>query len=578
MKLASLWGALLGLIWSSLSLAETRPNVIVILADDLGYGDIEAHGNPWLRTPNLDRLRAEGVRLEDFHVDPVCTPTRASLLTGRHSLRVGAWAVTEGRQLLDEHETTMAQVFAASGYRTGLFGKWHLGDAFPYAPRFRGFHEVVKHMAGGIDEIGNPVGNDYFDPVLFRNGKAEPFKGYCTEIFVSETIRFVRENRARPFFVYLPLNAMHSPFRVAETYWRRFAAEHPENRARFYGMIENFDHHLGRLLEALEQEGLHENPIVLFMGDNGTAAGADGRGRGGFNAGMRGKKGSVYEGGHRVACFVRWPEGLPAGKAIRRLTSHHDWLPTLVDLCELSEPTGLRFDGRSMAPLLRGIEGDWPDRHVVIERQGDELECCSLNPRGNRRYPQYAVLTERWRLVNGELYDRLADPGQRRNVAPRHPDVVTELFAKYEAHFSDVTQHQGRHAPFWVGAPEEPVTRITVRDWHPTVGNVIWKPEQLADESLSINGFWALEVRAEGRYEFVLSRFPHDDPKPIGADQARIRLGEFKQQILLQPGDSRAVFRVDLEPGPMKLETWFANTEAGVERGAYFVAVSRLLE
>ena len=152
-------------VCSASSVADSRPNVILILADDLGYGDVACHGNPWLKTPHLDRMRAESVRLEDFHVDPVCTPTRAALLTGRHSIRVGAWSVTEGRQLLNAGETTMAQVFAASGYRTGMFGKWHLGDNYPYAPRFRGFHEVVKHMAGGIDEIGNPIGNDYFDPI-----------------------------------------------------------------------------------------------------------------------------------------------------------------------------------------------------------------------------------------------------------------------------------------------------------------------------------------------------------------------------------------------------------------------------
>ena len=565
-------------VCSAISVADSRPNVILILADDLGYGDVACHGNPWLKTPHLDRMRAESVRLEDFHVDPVCTPTRAALLTGRHSIRVGAWSVTEGRQLLNAGETTMAQVFAASGYRTGMFGKWHLGDNYPYAPRFRGFHEVVKHMAGGIDEIGNPIGNDYFDPILYRNGKPEEFEGYCNDILFSETIRFARRNKTHPFFVCLPLNAMHSPFKVAEKYWKRFAAQHPEDRSKFYGMIENFDENLGRLFHALRKEGLEENTIVIFMGDNGTAAGTDRSGRLGFNAGMRGKKGSVYEGGHRVACFIRWRAGLTAGTEVRHLTSHHDLLPTLIDLCDLKKPAQVEFDGRNLSSRLRNEESHWPERFVVIERQADELERCRLEKVGSERYPQYSVLTERWRLVNGELYDFLADPGQRRNVAENHSDVVKQLYNHYQSHYADVTSHGGDDTPFYVGSNEEPSTLFTVRDWHPSIGNVIWKPEQLADDSFMINGFWALDVRRKGRYEFVLSRYPFDHLRPIGATKARIRIGDVETSCALDPSDDRAVFRIELNPGPVKLQTWFADQGTGDERGAYFVKVSSFSE
>ncbi len=582
---AAIFTILFGICLPLGAIQEQPPNVILIVTDDQGYGDMACHGNPWLKTPNLDRLRRESVRLEDYHVDPVCAPTRAALMTGRHSVRVGAWTVTEGRQLLNPAETTMAQVFAASGYRTGMFGKWHLGDAWPYAPRFRGFQQVVRHLAGGIDEIGNPAGNGHFEPTLLRNGRPEKFAGYCTDIFFNEAIRFLtdgpprngEQGTKRPFFVYLPLNAMHSPFTVAEKYSRRFTATGlPENRAGFYGMIENFDENLGRLFETLMRTGLEQDTVVVFMGDNGTAVGADGNGKSGFNAGMRGKKGSVYEGGHRVACFVRWPAGLRAGGEVRRLTSVHDWLPTLIDLCGLKAPEGVRFDGRSIAPLLRGEQEDWPARTIVVERQGGGLSKGSRQPPPRRtRYPQYAVLTEQWRLVNGELYDIVADPGQKRNIAKRNPETAARLWSAYEDHFADVSSHGGANIPFFLGAPEESRTTLTVRDWRPTDGAVIWKQEQLDDDSLAINGFWAVEVRAAGRYRFVLTRHPLDDAKPIGANLARIRLGDLQRETDLAPEARQAVFELDLTPRRAVLQTWLTDAGTGRGRGAYFVTVSR---
>ena len=329
------------LLFVSVGACLAKPNVIVIVTDDQGYGDMSCYGNPWLETPHLDSLHRDGVRLEDYHVDPVCTPTRAALMTGRHSLRVGAWAVTEGRQLLNPDEITMAEVFKQSGCKTGMFGKWHLGDTFPYAPQYRGFDDVVCHKAGGVDEIGNPIGNDYFDDAYFRNGVQERFEGYCTDIFFDETLRFVKENKDEDFFVYLPLNAMHGPFTVADKFADRFRAMGlPEQRALFLGMIENFDENLGRLFVTLREKGLEEDTLIIFMGDNGSAGGARPvEGQAGYNAGMRGWKGSSYEGGHRVACFAKWPGGLEAGKEIFQLTKHHDWLPTLIKLCDLEAPS-----------------------------------------------------------------------------------------------------------------------------------------------------------------------------------------------------------------------------------------------
>lgn len=555
------------------AIAATRPNVILIVTDDQGYGDMSCHGNPWLQTPNLDRLFTEGVRLENYHVDPVCTPTRAALMTGRYSSRVGAWTVTEGRQLLHSDEVTMGQVFSESGYRTAMFGKWHLGDAWPYAPRFRGFDEVVRHLAGGIDEIGNPVGNDYFDDSYYRNGVPEKIDGYCTNVFFAECQRFIRQNSDRPFFVYLPLNAMHSPHTVADEYSAPFrAAGHSEVRSKFFGQIINFDQNLGRLLICLEDHELAENTIVIFMGDNGTAVGADGGGsESGFNAGMRAKKGSVYEGGHRVACFVRWPARLNAGRQIEQLTSCRDWLPTLIDWCDLDVPGDVQFDGKSLRLLIEGSSEDWVDRTLFVDRHGDR-PILRQKPKARERYPHYAVLTEKWRLVDGELFNIVDDPSQKNNVAAEHMDVVRDLWSRYEIHFNDVFQNDTSYARFHLGADEENPTRFTVRDWHPTEGNVIWKQSQLGDDALAINGFWAVNVVNGGRYSIRLSRFPDDAPGAMRAVRAVLKIGDQRLERELQGNESSVTFTLDLPQGPTILQSWLTDKEGAV-RGAYFVQV-----
>ncbi len=557
------------------------PNVILIVTDDQGYGDMSCHGNPWLKTPNIDRLHDEGVSLDDYHVDPYCTPTRAALMTGRYSIRVGAWAVTQGRQLLNPDETTMAEVFEASGYRTGMFGKWHLGDPYPYAPQYRGFQDVVCHKAGGVDEIGNPRGNNYFDDIYYRNGVPEAFEGYCTDIFFSETLRFIREGIGSedPFFVYLPLNAMHGPVTVEPKYSNPFLAQGiPMNRSKFFGMVQNFDENLGRLLDSLEEWGLDENTLVIFMGDNGTGGGMNNGQRDPteYNAGMRGKKGSTYEGGHRVACFARWPIGFEAGKTIDALTSHHDWLPTFIDICGLEAPQGVAFDGESILPLLKGEANRWKERTVFIDRQADQLELWDPRVEPGQRYPSRAVLTERWRMVNGELFDIQQDPSQETDVASRFPEVVDTLSAKHAKFFEDVTSHKGKYTPFIIGAPEQNPTQFTTRDWHPTEGGVIWKMSLVRDESVYVNGFWALDVQRSGTYALRISRYPGDEVNAIGANRARIRIGDTEQTLALNPNDTEARFDVDLEAGETLLQTWFKDAETERERGAYYVEATYL--
>ena len=301
------------------------------------------------------RLYGQSVRLTDFHVGPTCAPTRAALMTGRYCNRTGVWHTVMGRSLLRRDEVTMADVFAAGGYRTGIFGKWHLGDNYPFRPQDRGFQEVLVHGGGGVGQTPDYWGNDYFDDTYWHNGKPEKQAGYCTDVWFDGALRFIEANRDRPFFAYIATNAPHSPFNVAEQYSGPYMGKSVPN-ANFYGMIANIDENMGRLLGKLKALGLEENTILIFMTDNGTAAGFQ-AGKG-FNAGMRGTKGSEYDGGHRVPCFLRWPAGgLGGGKDVSRLTAHIDLLPTLIELCGLPQPAGVKFDGASLAPLLRDARG-----------------------------------------------------------------------------------------------------------------------------------------------------------------------------------------------------------------------------
>ncbi|MCP5116450.1 MAG: arylsulfatase, partial [bacterium] len=299
------------------SRAPAAPNVVLLITDDQGYGDLGCHGNPVLRTPNLDRFHDDSVRFTDFHVDPLCAPTRAGLLTGRYAYRTGVTAAYAGRSILRRDEKTMADILAGGGYRNGLFGKWHLGDNWPYRPNERGFDETVACWSGGVTQAADWWGNDYFDDTYYRNNVPEKFNGYCTDVFFDEGLRFIERNADRPFFLYLPTNAPHAPYWVDKKYSRPYAEQGvDEPRASFYGMITNIDENFARLRGKLQELGIEDNTILIFMTDNGSSAGW----RDGNNAGMRAGKGSNYDGGHRVPFFIRWPAGrIGGGRDIGRL-------------------------------------------------------------------------------------------------------------------------------------------------------------------------------------------------------------------------------------------------------------------
>src|SRR6185295_2432810 len=375
--------------------AGRPPNVIIVLSDDQGYGDLSCHGNPVLKTPALDRLHAESIRLTDFHVAPMCTPTRGQILTGCDALRNGAMNVSSGRSLLRRGIPTIADLFAAGGYRTGQFGKWHLGDNYPYRPHDRGFQEAVYFPSSHISSAADYWNNDYFDDHYRHNGEWQAYQGYCTDVFFGEAMAWMKgcADRGKPFLTYLALNAPHGPLFVAEKY-REPYKDQPRNVASFFGMIANLDENMAKLDAFLSQNGLRDNTILIFLTDNGGTGGVTVH-----NAGMRGKKIDLYEGGHRVPCFIRWPGGglRPAGD-IGELTQCQDLLPTLLDLCGVDTTKTAVIDGISLAKLLRGETERLPDRMPVIQFS-----------RMNAPEPKKgdaAVLWQRWRLVQDqELYD-----------------------------------------------------------------------------------------------------------------------------------------------------------------------------
>lgn len=581
---------------------KRKPNIILILTDDQGYGDMACHGNPWLQTPEMDRLHADAARLTSFHVDPMCAPTRAALMTGRYAARTGVWSTLKGRYIMHRDEVTMAEIFADSGYATGIFGKWHLGDSWPYRPFDRGFQESLSFGGGVVGEIPDYWDNDYFNAVYERNGKPQPFENrYCTDVWFDETIDFIERHREEPFFCYLSTNAPHNPFNVDTKYSDPYLEMGvPDERARFYGMITCIDENLGRLRRTLDDLNLARDTILIYMGDNGTSGGVDvdpgsGFRTGGYNAGMRGKKCWAYEGGHRNACLIHWPGGdLTQGKDIDALTSHIDVLPTLARLCDLNLPEPAPdFDGRDLTALLSGARQDHPDdRTLCVHNQQRDIP---------QKYKDFEVITRRWQLVKTtewgsgelELFDAQGDGEQAENLAEEHPDIVRGLMAEYERWWDHVSERFAGNSAIFVGGEQNPVP-ITCHAWHGEQGlyNQWHVRPALVD-----NGYWPIEVVREGEYEVKLHRWPRETQAAICAPlperrnvpfvddfvpgvaldirRARLSIGDHDETVPVAPSDVCSPFRVRLHAGPCRLQTWFID-EQGVERGAYYVYVRHL--
>lgn len=531
-----------------------KPNVLLVITDDQGYGDLGCHGNKEVRTPNLDRLHAESVRLTNFHVDPTCAPTRSALMTGRYSSRTGVWHTIAGRSIMRKDETTVAQHFAKAGYRTGLFGKWHLGDSFPYRAMDRGFADTLVIGGGGITQTPDAWGNTYFDDVYSRDGKPEKQKGYCTDVFFKAATAFV-EKADGPFFCVVATNAPHAPYNLRPedlAPYKKLGL--PDERARFYGMISNIDDNVGKLLERLKELKKERDTIVLFMTDNGTAAGWD--------AGMRGKKGSQYDGGHRVPCFWRWPGRLKPRDA-GGITAHIDVLPTLLDLCGVEAEHPLPLDGISLRNLLEGA-AEAPRRTLVVHSQRVETPV---------KCRQCAVMTHRWRLIDGkEMYDVESDPGQKTDVASEHSPAVKTLRAEYEKWWESIGTRFDEHVPLVIGAKEQNPVTLNGHDWRPESGPVPVTQEQVRKLPVA-NGSWAVEVARPGTYRFTLRHMPAEAKAALRAKRGRVKVGDAEAGADVKAGATSADVVLTLKAGQTRMQSWLEGD--GAARGAFFVEVRR---
>ncbi|BDS05891.1 arylsulfatase [Oceaniferula spumae] len=433
---------------------STKPNIILVMTDDQGYAPVGAHGHPWIRTPHLDKMHAESIRFDRFMMGSTCAPSRAGIMTGVHSIKNGVTHTIYERERVNLKAITLPQVLKPAGYTSGYFGKWHLGDEDPYQPENRGFDEVFIHGAGGIGQAypgscADVPGNTYFNPVIKHNGKFVKTKGYCTDVFFKATLGWIQsvKDSDQPFFAYLSTNAPHSPFVAPPKYQKYFEdlGFHPRS-AGFYGMIEHIDDCMGQMFKQLEEWGIMDNTIVIFTSDNGTTTSGNGlKGKAGrpqvklgtdkdgkammsYNAGMKGLKGTVEEGGVRVPFFVRWNGKIKEGRTVEKLVTYLDILPTLADIAGAELPTSQAFEGRSLKPLLLENDPDWKDRfhfqHVTRWNRGEDPD--------KFKWKNYSVRNQRFRLVGDALYDMRNDPAQNKDVASEHPEVVSEMKKAYE--------------------------------------------------------------------------------------------------------------------------------------------------
>jgi arylsulfatase A-like enzyme len=474
---------------------NTHPNIVIIISDDQGWGDLNFHGNENIRTPHIDALALEGASFKNFYVSPVCSPTRAELLTGRYHPRSGVYGTSAGGERMDLDETTLADIFKGAGYSTGIFGKWHNGMQYPYHPNGRGFDEFYGFASGHW--------GDYFSPKLLeRNGRLVQGEGYIVDDFTDKAISFIENHRDEPFFAMLTYNTPHSPMQVPDEWWRRVNERGIEMRYRepeledttftiaALAMVENIDWNVGRVTEKLEELGIEENTIVLYMSDNGPNSWR-------WNGGMKGRKGSIHEGGVRSPFFIKWPHGIEKNLEIDQITSAIDILPTLADLSGIPVVTPPPLDGVSLKPLLLQTTSYWNDRLIYSYWNGSS-----------------SIRSQEWRLDDsGALYNIILDRGQQYDVSSQYPIVAKELadsLENWEMHvLSDLKNRVEDDRPFPVGHPEFPYTQLPARDGIP-YGNLERSNRFPNDtffrnwSSLSDSITWDVEVIESGAFEAEL--------------------------------------------------------------------------
>ncbi len=533
----ALVAALLFISFHSRSQNIERPNVIIIITDDQGYGDLGITGNPHVKTPVLDNFARESIRFNDFYVSPVCAPTRSSLMTGRYSLRTGVRDTYNGGAIMAASEFTIAEMLKSAGYKTGSFGKWHLGDSYPSRPNDQGFDESLIHLSGGMGQVGDFTtwfqgDSSYYNPVLWHNGKMEKYEGYCSDIFAEEAIRFIEKNRHSPFLCYLSFNAPHTPLQVPDKYYEQYREIDPasgfetdqrpfpkmsekdkEDARKVYAMVSNIDENVGKLLQKLNDLNIAENTVVIFLTDNGPQQKR-------YVAGMRGTKGTVFRGGIRVPFYIRYPAKYAGNTDIETTAAHIDILPTLADICNVTPPTDRIIDGKSLAPLLNGKPVNWADRSLFFywtRKYPERYNNIALQKNG---YKLVGQTNYNATIEDFELFDIKNDPFEQNNLVSGKKELAQQLKTELDNLFGELVKSENLVNPprIIIGDKHENPVFLNRNDAGGERG--IWAQE-------IINGKWLVSIR-EGNYNI---RFKFIQPVPAGGTMS-LETGTIINQFL----------------------------------------------
>ncbi|MFI3258965.1 MAG: arylsulfatase [Rikenellaceae bacterium] len=570
-----------------------KPNIIFIITDDQGKGDLACEGNPYIKTPAIDNIYADAVRLDNYHVSTTSAPSRSSIMTGRHCNRVNAYHTIMGRSIIFTDEVILPQVLAQNGYTNAMFGKWHLGDNYPNRPEDRGFTEVVRHGGGGIGQGPDYWMNDYFDDTYYHNGVEQKYEGYCTDVFFSEAMSFIEENRDRPFFCYIATNAPHAPLNLPEEYYNLYKDVEvdgkpiPDNARRFYGMITNIDDNIKRLEAQLKRLKIADNTILIFTTDNGTAGGSKI-----YNAGMTGGKGSTYEGGHCVPFYIRWKDGqLSGGRDVDQLVAHYDLLPTFVDLLDFDFSPVKPLDGKSFKTLLTDETLEWENRILFMDTQRQQNLI---------KYRNYVVMDDEWRLIDGDkLYNVKRDLAQKNNVIDENREVAARLMVGYERWWDSLLADNvdERSSYIQVGSPRENPTRISAHDMQLGELKHVWHQ----DNALTANqayGVFKIEFLETAKYKISLCRFPRESGLEINAKveaqsvdirkqrlspasvkddfvKAKLYVAGYTKSQKITESDKEITFECEISAGKYDLNTELIDS-VGRVHPAYYIYIEKL--
>lgn len=601
---------------------QSKPNIVLVITDDQGYGDVGVYQNPVVKTPQMDLLHDQSVRLTNFHVSPTCSPTRAALFSGQNSLKAGIWHTVMARSILDAKHYTLAEALRDNGYKTGLFGKWHLGDNYPNRPEDQGFDEVLMHGGGGVGQTPDYWGNTQFGDTYLRNGKPEKFDDYATKVWFDEGIKFIKENKDRPFFAYISTNAPHSPFRAPQEYVEPYLKEGlSQAGARYFGMIAYLDEQVGRLRKEIEKAGLSDNTIFIFATDNGSTM-SDARLFGKqnmkayrqrvkddpkwqswvYNAGMKGYKTSMYEGGHRVPFFISYPNGnLGQPRDIDTLTTHYDLYPTLlefagIDVEKIKQQQEL--DGLSLKTLLSGENANkeqLASRTIMVTNQRVD-EPSIERP--------MVLMTQKWRYVTNakdsirnpnkkeQLFDIAKDPHQDHDVSVQYPEVIADFRQQLKQVWQDNSTRFGTRQLIVVGSDHENPARLNGMDWieAPKTYDVPVYPgfKPLHDEEQKWAWLnkeerfkplpWSLTAAKTAKYQ--ISGYLWDKPagKPVERKFIFVKINDIVHRGVVHGNANGGEIELPLMKGPFKMKVWFSDDEKGLadQLAAIYVYVKRI--